>query len=76
MNMKRTKRPVDLAPEPDLGEHRRLINRALTQNSAARHLARSAQEAGAPRWVVLVSIGAGVLFIAAVAVLAGLVFLR
>jgi hypothetical protein len=55
-----------LPPEPDLQEHQRLINRALRQN-AARHLARSAQNAGAPTWGVLVSVG--VLFIAAVAAL-------
>jgi hypothetical protein len=50
--------------EPDLLEHQRLINRALTQN-AARHLARSAQNAGASIWplvvvaTVVLSIAAG-----------------
>ena len=63
-----TKQPVDLALEPDLQEHRRLINRALARN-AAREMARVAQEAGAPRCMVLVSVGAGALLIAAVAAL-------
>jgi hypothetical protein len=54
-------------PEPDLQEHQRLIDRALTR-TAVRHIARQAgHPAPAPRvmtWLVIVS-----LFIAAVAVL-------
>jgi acyl-CoA reductase-like NAD-dependent aldehyde dehydrogenase len=64
----------DIMTEPDLQEHQRLINRALAQN-AARHLARSAQNAGASvSPLVLVVVAAVVLNIAAGVAL--LVFLQ
>jgi hypothetical protein len=69
-----TKQSSNLTPEPDLQEHRRLINRALTQ-TAARHLACSAQNADASIWpLVLVVFAAVVLSIAAGVAL--LVFLQ
>jgi hypothetical protein len=50
--------------DPDLQEHQRLINRALTQN-AARHLARSAQNAGASIWPLVFVVATVVLSIPA-----------
>jgi hypothetical protein len=59
--------------EPDLEEHGRLIDRALTRNFA-RYLARVPHEVAAPHWVVLVSAGAAVLLIASVTLFVTVVF--
>ena len=67
-----TKQPVDLLPEPDLQEHRRLIDRARARNAAPK-MADVDHEAGAPRGMMLVS--AGVLLVAAL-IVAGMVLLQ
>ena len=64
-----------MRPEPDLQEHRRLINHALTHN-AARHIAsRTAQNAGASSWPLVLVVGAAVVLTIA-AGLALLMFLQ
>jgi hypothetical protein len=58
------------APEPDLQEHQRLIDRALTQ-TAVRHIAREAGRGPVPRvmtWELVIGF-ATLLIIAAIAVL-------
>ena len=67
-----TKQSSDLPPEPDLQEHQRLIDRALTR-TAVRHIARQAGRPDpAPRvmtWQLVIVSFAALLFIAAVAAL-------
>jgi hypothetical protein len=67
-----TKHSSDLPPEPDLQEHQRLIDRALTQ-TAVRQITRQAGRPGpAPRvmtWQLAIVSFAALLIIAAVAVL-------
>jgi hypothetical protein len=67
-----TKQSSDLPPEPDLQEHQRLIDRAITQ-AAVRHIARQAGRPGpAPRvmiWQLVMVSFAALLFIVAVAAL-------
>src|SRR5262245_7628699 len=65
-----TKQPVDQPPEPDLQEHRRLINRALLRTLARQH-ARPVPDTSAPIWPsVLVGVAAGALLIVAGSLLA------
>jgi len=67
-----TKQSSDLPPEPDLQEHQRLIDRAVTQ-TAVRHIARQVGRPGPARrvmiWQLVIVSFAALLILAAVAVL-------